>query len=82
MPDAPSAGEVVAPVLEALQLRARDATVRNATSSRSHAVVKLRLLQSPAAHDEPGVESTLFLVDLAGGCVFPVRMGWVLSGKG
>ncbi|GIL43236.1 hypothetical protein Vafri_1035 [Volvox africanus] len=53
-------------VLEALDLRARDATVRNATSSRSHAFVKLRLEQMAALPDDPGVDSTLFLVDLAG----------------
>ncbi|GLI68874.1 hypothetical protein VaNZ11_013420 [Volvox africanus] len=53
-------------VLEALDLRARDATVRNATSSRSHAFVKLRLEQMAALPDDSGVDSTLFLVDLAG----------------
>ncbi|GIL72748.1 hypothetical protein Vretifemale_3041 [Volvox reticuliferus] len=58
--------ELLGLVLEALDLRARDATVRNATSSRSHAFVKLRLEQMAALADEPGVDSTLFLVDLAG----------------
>ncbi|GLC51277.1 Kinesin-like protein kif17 [Pleodorina starrii] len=58
--------EAIGLVLEALQLRARDATVRNATSSRSHAFVKLRLEQLAAGPDEQGVDSTLFLVDLAG----------------
>ncbi|EFJ52175.1 Kif9 type kinesin, partial [Volvox carteri f. nagariensis] len=59
-------GEVVGLVLDALQLRARDSTVRNATSSRSHAFVKLRLEQAAVSPDEQGLDSTLFLVDLAG----------------
>lgn len=50
----------------ALHNRARDATARNATSSRSHAVVKLRLERAPAGHEGQWLVSTMFLVDLAG----------------
>jgi hypothetical protein len=53
-------------ILEALQNRTKDSTARNATSSRSHAFVKLRLEQSPTSPDEQEIASTLFLVDLAG----------------
>ncbi|GFR41155.1 hypothetical protein Agub_g1819 [Astrephomene gubernaculifera] len=59
--------EAIALVLEALQNRARDATVRNATSSRSHAFVRMRLEQSSLlGTEEQALSSTLFLVDLAG----------------
>ncbi|PNH09504.1 Kinesin-like protein KIF11 [Tetrabaena socialis] len=54
--DADGAIEVI---MEALKLRTQDATVRNATSSRSHAIVRLQLVQ-------PFAVSTLMMVDLAG----------------
>ncbi|KAG2450111.1 hypothetical protein HYH02_000214 [Chlamydomonas schloesseri] len=61
-----SVEEAVQLVMAALQLRAQDSTVRNQTSSRSHAFVKLQVVQPFAGTDGRGLSGTLYLVDLAG----------------
>lgn len=58
--------EAVQLVMAALQLRAQDSTVRNQTSSRSHAFVRLQVVQPFAGADGRGLSGTLYLVDLAG----------------
>lgn len=59
----------------ALALRTQDSTVRNVSSSRSHAMVRITIEQPPAmslasSDTSPdrrkGLAASLFLVDLAG----------------
>lgn len=58
-----SADELLAYIESAASYRRTEATIKNDTSSRSHAICRIRLENSSAPTDEDGM---LYMVDLAG----------------